>query len=87
MTERAGEASQETAKAMKRRGILAAAGAVVAGIMATQTALPVAAAGSLALEVSNYGDRWHDEHRGRCRLPEHGVRGGRHRLYRERPLH
>src|SRR6478609_2854362 len=43
MTERAGESIQATGWAIKRRGILTAAAAVVAGIMAKQTAQPVAA--------------------------------------------
>jgi hypothetical protein len=40
----ADESIRRAGKAMKRRGILAAAGAAVAGIVAMQTAQPVAAA-------------------------------------------
>ena len=38
---------ETTGKSLKRRGILAAAGAVVAGIVAKQTSEPVAAAASM----------------------------------------
>src|SRR3954471_8871994 len=44
MTDRAGERAGATGAAIKRRGILAAAGAVVAGIAMKQAAQPVAAA-------------------------------------------
>jgi hypothetical protein len=44
MKTRTDEQTQQSDTRMKRRGILAAAGAVVAGIVAKQTAMPVAAA-------------------------------------------
>src|SRR4051794_16903293 len=44
MTERAGDAIQATSATMRRRGLIAGAAALVAGMVANQTAQPVAAA-------------------------------------------
>ena len=60
-----------TGTALKRRGILAAAGAAVAGIVAKQTSAARVAAG-LDVGDGQHGDRRHDDDHRRCRLPEHG---------------